>query len=156
MKQLLTIITAGTTLLAMACNGAQEKPATADNTDSIHVAAAGVQVATGMFEAFNRHDWPAMAAFYSDSALFLDPSLGKNYVTRTRQQVVAKYKEMGEMFVDIKDEVKAMYTSGDHVTVEFVSSGSSAQTGAWVLPICTVLTIKDGKIIKDATYYDQE
>lgn len=153
MKQLFILISAGCLGAATACNNPQQQPTPA--TDSAHTT-AGEQVVRQLFDAFNRHDWTQMAACYADTALFLDPSFGKEYVTKTRQQTIAKYTEMAAMFPDIKDDVKAVYAAGDHVTVEFVSSGSSAQTGAWQLPICTVFTLQQGKIIKDATYYDQE
>lgn len=151
MKQLLYTITAGCFLLAIACTGPQQPNAavTAGVT-------AETQLVKDMFAAFNRHDWTKMASYYSDTALFLDPSFGKVYVARSRQQVAEKYAALAAMFPDIKDDVQAVYASGDHVTVEFISSGSSAQTGPWTLPICTVLTVQEGKITKDATYYDQE
>ena len=41
-----------------------------------------IETARAMFDAFNRHDWNAMANYYSESASFLDPSYGKEYVTK--------------------------------------------------------------------------
>ncbi|WP_076381021.1 nuclear transport factor 2 family protein [Filimonas lacunae] len=145
MKHLLLSLTIITLLSITACN----IPAHPNSGTS-------EQVARNMFAAFNRHDWKQMADYYSDSALFLDPSLGKEPVYQTRQQIIKKYTELAALFPDIKDDVRQVYASGDHVTVEFVSSASSDSTGAWQLPICTVLTIQNGKIIRDATYYDQE
>jgi steroid delta-isomerase-like uncharacterized protein len=115
-----------------------------------------VAVAQKMFDAFNKHDWQSMAAYYSDDALFLDPSFGKDYVTKSREETIEKYKGYEQMFPDLHDEVVGMYASGDKVTVEFVSTGTSGDTLSFKLPIVTVLTFKDGVIIKDATYYDQE
>lgn len=153
MKQLFMMIMAGCLVTATACSNTQQKTPVANGTPT---ASAEEQLVRKMFAAFNRHDWAEMAACYADTALFLDPSFGKEYVAKTRQQTMAKYAEMAGMFTDIKDEVQAVYVAGNHVTVEFVSGGSSAQTGAWKLPICTVFTIENGRIIKDATYYDQE
>jgi hypothetical protein len=113
-------------------------------------------LARKMFEAFNQHNWEAMAAYYSDFALFLDPSLGKEYVKQTRNDVIEKYKGYQQMFPDIQDNVKGIYPSGDKVTVEFVSTGHSRDSLSFTLPIISVLAFKNGLIVKDATYYDLE
>jgi ketosteroid isomerase-like protein len=50
-----------------------------------------------------------------------------------------------------------MYPSGvKHITVEFISKGTGPDGKAFELPICTVLTVEDGKIAKDFTYYDNQ
>lgn len=107
-----------------------------------------------LFEAFNRHDWNAMANYYTDSALFLDPPYGSDYVVKSRKETVAKYAEMQKMFSDIHDEVVGVYPSQDKVTVEFVSTGTAEDGSKFELPIVSILTFKDGLIIRDATYYD--
>lgn len=109
-----------------------------------------------MFEAFNNHDWQTMASYYTESASFLDPAFGKDYVTKTQQETAAKYSDMQKMFPDLHDEVVGLYPSGDKVTVEFIATGSMGDSVSFRLPIVSVLTFKDGKIIRDATYYDQE
>jgi ketosteroid isomerase-like protein len=111
-------------------------------------------VARKMFEAFNRHAWDTMAGYYADTALFLDPSFGTEYVSKTREETAAKYHEMEAMFPNIHDEVVGMYASGDKVTVEFVSTGTMGDTLNFKLPIITVLSFKEGLIVRDATYYD--
>lgn len=112
-------------------------------------------VASAMFDAFNQHDWLKMAAFYSEEASFLDPSYGPEYVTKTRAEIVSKYTELQKLFPDIHDQVIGMYPYGDKVTIEFISTGTF-DTLTLKLPIISVLTFKDGLILKDATYYDQE
>lgn len=113
------------------------------------------KLAQEMFEAFNQHDWDKMAAYYSPDADFLDPSFGTAYVTRTQDQTSEKYAKLQAMFPDIRDDIKEMYSSGDKVVVEFVSSGASGDSIRFALPIISVLTFREGKIIRDATYYDQ-
>jgi len=116
------------------------------------------EIAKSMFEAFSRHDWKAMAEHYADSAHFLDPSLGKEYVHQSHGQIITKYGEMENVFPDIRDEIVGMYSSGDKVIVEFVSTGTAitdkGEQTSFRLPISSVLTIHDGKIVRDATYYD--
>jgi ketosteroid isomerase-like protein len=107
------------------------------------------------FEHFNQHDWPKMASLYSENADFKDPSLGKGIVKQTRQQVIKKYTELGQAFPNVTDSILTIYPSGPHhVTVEFLSTGTAADQSKFELPICTIFTIHDGKIIKDYTYYD--
>ncbi len=62
-------------VLLVCCD--QPKEATNQNT----------KIAEQLFAAFNQHDWKIMANLYADSALFLDPSLGKDYVTQSRQRL---------------------------------------------------------------------
>ncbi|MBA4054468.1 MAG: nuclear transport factor 2 family protein [Marivirga sp.] len=115
-----------------------------------------VSIASGMFDAFNQHEWGKMAGYYSDSALFLDPAFGKEYVTQSRASIIQKYKGFEEAFPDIQDQIVGMYASGDKVTVEFISTGNSPDGTSFRLPIVTVLTITNNLIVKDATYYDVE
>lgn len=134
-------------ILVAACSS-KEKEAEQQNAE----------LAKSMFEAFNRHDWKAMAEQYADAALFLDPSLGKEYVSQNHEQIITKYAEMEKMFPDIHDEIVGMYSTGDKVIVELISTGiATSDTGEQMtlrLPISSVLTIRGGKIVKDATYYD--
>lgn len=115
-----------------------------------------VNTARAMFDAFNRHDWNTMTKYYSESASFLDPSYGKDYVTKTREETAAKYSEMQKMFPDVHDELVGVYPSGDKVTIEFISTGTISDSVKFSLPIITVLTFENGLIVKDATYYDLE
>lgn len=116
--------------------------------------AENIEIVKAMFDAFNRHDWEGMAAYYIDSAEFLDPSFGKAYVRKSRAETAAKYREMEAILPDIHDEVVGMYPSGDKVVVEFVSTGTDPSGNKFSLPISSVITLKGGKIVKDATYYD--
>jgi ketosteroid isomerase-like protein len=113
-------------------------------------------VAQKMFDAFNNHQWSAMADAYDSTALFLDPSLGQAYVHQSHAQIEAKYAGMHKMFPDIHDEITGMYVAGDKVTVEFISTGRMNDSVSFTLPIVSVLTVQHGKIIRDATYYDLE
>jgi ketosteroid isomerase-like protein len=107
-----------------------------------------------MFDAFNRHDWKAMSEHYSDSALFLDPALGTEYIKQSRVETANKYAVMEEIFPDIKDEVITIFGKGDKVAIEFISSGTSADGIKFTLPISCVLTLDKNLIAQDATYYN--
>lgn len=131
---------------------AKKEPAPAASTT---VGSNPEGVARLMFERFNQHDWKGMAALYTDTAEFKDPSFGKGIVKQTRAETVKKYKDLNAMFTNFRDSVTAMYPSGDkHVTVEFISKGTAPDGTVFELPICTILTIENGFITKDFTYYD--
>lgn len=107
------------------------------------------------FEHFNNHEWTKMANMYSEVSEFKDPSLGQGIVKQTRQQIIDKYSELSKVFPDLHDQVAQVYPSGDkHIIVEFVSSGTAPDNSKFELPICTILTIENGIITKDFTYYD--
>ncbi len=132
--------------LLMSCSGNKPESTDGDN----------VVIVRSMFDAFNKHDWEAMADHYVDSASFLDPSFGKEYVIQSKTALVNKYAEMQQFLPDIHDEIVGLYPSEDKVTVEFISTGTMPDGAKFSLPITSILTVKGGKIVKDATYYDQE
>ncbi len=107
-----------------------------------------------MFDAFNRHDWKAMSEHYADSALFLDPATGMEYIRQTRAETADKYSAMEAIFPDVKDQVITIFAKGDKVAVEFISTGSSGDSITFKLPISCILTLKDNLIVRDATYYN--
>lgn len=111
-------------------------------------------VAQKLFEAFNKHNWKAMSELYTEQAQFLDPSFGPELVIKSRSETIAKYSEMQAAFPDIQDTIQNIYPSGETVTVEFISTGTAPDGTIFSLPIVSILTIRDGLIVKDATYYD--
>ena len=118
-------------------------------------ATAAEKLVTQYFEHFNKHDWTKMAAMYSDTAEFKDPSLGLGIIKLTRQQIVDKYSELQKMIPDVTDKVVSIYISGDnHVIIEFLSSGIAPDGSKFELPICTIFTIENGVITKDFSYFD--
>lgn len=107
------------------------------------------------FEHFNNHEWTKMANMYSEISEFKDPSLGKEIVKQTRQQIIDKYSELTQIFPDLHDRVIQTYPSGDkHIIVEFISTGTAPDNSKFELPVCTILTIENGVITKDFSYFD--
>ncbi|HVI49565.1 MAG TPA: nuclear transport factor 2 family protein [Chitinophaga sp.] len=138
-------------LLLLAVCGACVQPG-----GKISLANPNTMVVRELYDAFNDHNWTKMADCYKDTAIFLDPSFGLVPVTQTRQQTIEKYTALQKMFPDVRDSVVSIYGEKNHITVEFISSGTSADGKKWQLPICSVFTIEDGKIARDNTYYDQQ
>ena len=144
MKHIMTILL--TAFVLISCNNQNKKSmATTDNE----------KLVKQYFEHFNNHEWTKMANMYAETSEFKDPSLGQGIVKQTRQQIIKKYTELNEIFPDLNDQVVQTYPSGDkHIIVEFVSRGTAPDNSKFELPICTILTIENGKITKDFTYFD--
>jgi hypothetical protein len=107
------------------------------------------------FETFNKHDWAALANFYADTAQFKDPTLGKGIVTQNKQQTIKKYTELNAVFPNLQDKIVNTYVANDSIiVVEFISTGTAIDNTSFKLPICTILTLRNGLIVKDFTYFD--
>lgn len=114
-----------------------------------------VELVNLYFEHFNNQEWTKMAEMYIENADFKDPSLGLGIVKQTREEIIAKYSGLNEIFPDLHDEIIQVYPSGEkNVIVEFISTGTAPDGTKLELPICTIFTFEDGKITKDFSYYD--
>lgn len=131
-------------VVSMACQNEKS----ADNT------AANKAIIETYYTHFNKHDWQKMAEMYADTAEMKDPAYGNKVVKMTPAEIQKKYEELNKTIPDVKDSVVSMYHSGDNVIVEFVSTGTAPDNSKFELPICTIFEIKNGKITKDFTYYD--
>ena len=106
------------------------------------------------FKHFNNHEWQKMADMYVEQPEMKDPAYGIKNLKMTKADIVKKYTELHQMIPDVLDNVIKIYHSGDNVIVEFESSGTAPDGSKFTLPICTIFEIKNGKITKDLTYYD--
>lgn len=135
-------------LIAISCQ--QSKPIAVEQDHS----AANKAIIEQYFTHFNNHDWQKMVAMYIAQPEMKDPAYGLKNVKMSHNEIVKKYSELQKMIPDVQDRVVAMYPSENHVIVEFESSGTGPDGKKFSLPICTIFEIKDGKISKDLTYYD--
>jgi ketosteroid isomerase-like protein len=148
MKKLILILCLLVSLFS--CKENEEK-----KVETNTAASANEKIVRQLYEHFNNHNWAKMASLYTNPADFRDPSLGQNIVQQTHEQTIKKYTELSQMIKDLRDDVTAIYPSGDkHIIVEFTSSGIAPDGSKFTLPICNILTIENGKITKDFTYYD--
>jgi len=144
MKKILTLIVL--TFALISCNEQKQNTMSTTNNEKL---------VKQYFEHFNKHDFVKMANMYAETTDFKDPSLGQGIVKQTRQQIIDKYSELAKFFPDLHDKVIQTYPSGDkHIIVEFVSSGTGPDKVKFELAICTILTIENGLITKDFTYFD--
>lgn len=148
MKYLITILFATITLIS--CNNQTQ------NIMAITIQQTNNEkLVQQYFEHFNNHEWIKMANIYAETSEFKDSSLGQGTVKQTRQQIIDKYSELNKIFPDLHDQVIQTYPSGDkHIIVEFVSTGTAPDKSKFELQICTILTIENGIITKDFSYFD--
>lgn len=134
------------------CQQKIEVPKEKDN------AAANVTIVRQMFDAFNAHDWAKMANFYTNPYKALDPAFGLKHVEKTHEDMLKHYGSLQEWSPNVKDSLILVEPIGKNkVLVQFVSKGNMAENNmAWELPICSILTVENGKVATDETYYDSE
>jgi limonene-1,2-epoxide hydrolase len=148
-RTLLTIISL---LIITACN---QQNIGNDMKEEKTMENKNIQLVNQYFQHFNDHNWSEMANMYIPNPQFKDPTLGKDIITLSRDEITAKYSELNSIFLDIHDEIINIYPSGEKfVIVEFVSTGTDGDGNKFELPICTIFEIKNGKITKDFTYFD--
>ncbi|MCW3465511.1 nuclear transport factor 2 family protein [Chitinophaga nivalis] len=118
----------------------------------ISLANANVHVVKELYEAFNAHDWTKAADCYADTAIFLAPGGSTDTLLQTRQQTIAGYQALQKTFPDIRHEVKEVYGERNHIIVEFIAEATGSDGSKWQRPMCSVFTVKEGKIKCDHTY----
>lgn len=101
------------------------------------------------FGTFNRHDLDGIVKLYAPDAVLSAPG----YCTpRQGEEGVRKaYGDLFKGYPDISDEVTGYVAQGDHIAVQY-----KAHVGKYVVPIASFLTLKDGLIERDDTYYDSQ
>jgi ketosteroid isomerase-like protein len=107
------------------------------------------------FEAFNRHDADAIQDLYAKDAMLRSPDhpelLGNSKIADTYRWIFAAIP-------DAKDTILSIESTGSNVYVQFVLTGhlKDAQSKAVSVRIMSVYTVRDHRIVSDATYYDRK
>ena len=142
-------------LVLTSCNNSTKTPNLTNMSNQPSSQTNNEKLVKKYFEHFNKHEWTKMASLYSEIADFKDPTLGKGIVKQTRQQIIDKYSALNKVFPDLHDEVIKTYVSGEnHIIIEFVSTGTAPDNTKFELPICAIMTIENGLITKDFSYFD--
>lgn len=123
-----------------------------------NLSAANVATIRQMFDAFNAHDWKKMTTFYANPYQALDPAFGMKHINQAHDEMLKHYSGLEAFSPDVKDSLILVEPVGKNkILVQFVSKGTMTEPKMpWSLPICSILTLENGKIIADETYYDNE
>lgn len=107
------------------------------------------QLVDARFATFNRHDLDGIVKLYAPEAVLTSPG----FCTPRQGQEGARrsYGDLFKAYPDISDEVVSYVAEGDHIAVQFV-----VHLGKYSAPLATFLTVKDGLIVRDDTYYDAQ
>ncbi len=114
-------------------------------------------IITAEFEAFNKHDIDALVALYSEDAETRSP--GDLASTFGRDRIRETYQGHFDNIPDVHDSVQNIVAEGENGAVEFIASWSQPTAddpdARGSLKIAAFLTVRDGKIVKDITYFDR-
>ncbi len=150
MKQILVI-----SLIAL--TGLFLSQCTADKKNSLQ------DIITAHFEAMNRHDTIAISKFYSDSATLESPNWeGTKKGPAEAREVYSRYFISSP---DLKYTISHILSTENEIVVEYESHGTMMHLEdggpaymlgkTYTLKNSTRFEIKDGKIMKSVSYFDQ-
>jgi ketosteroid isomerase-like protein len=105
------------------------------------------------FAAVRRHDLEAIVALYAKDAVETSPAFCRD---RTGPEGARQtYAELFQAFPNITDDVITYVVDGDHVAVQFVARSRRPDgTFAFEVPLANFLTVRNGRIVRDETYFD--
>jgi len=115
------------------------------------------QVILALFEAFNRHDTEALVELYSEDARILSPG---DIEPRVGHAVVRDiYAGHFDNIPGVHDAVQNIIAEGNRGSVEFIASWDQPTEddpdARGQLRIAAFITVKNGKIVQDITYFDR-
>jgi ketosteroid isomerase-like protein len=112
-------------------------------------------VVEARFAAFKERDVNAIAALYAPNAITTSPGFCAD---RTgRDAVKTTYSDLFRVYANIQDEVTSMVVDGNHVAVQFIAHARKPDGSAlFDVRIANFLTVENGLITRDDTYFDSK
>jgi len=121
------------------------------------------QVVEKHFAALNKHDLDLLAADYGANVQFY--SVSWDGLKTGIPEVRLAYSRYWKTSPDLVYKISKVVYGNQSATVEYETSGTMTnleggspaymQDKKYTLKNCTIIQIKDGKIIYDSTYFDQ-
>lgn len=115
------------------------------------------------FKALASHDVAAIASGYADNAEVYSPNW--EGAKKGREGVTDVYSRYFKSTPDMVYKVTHVISAGDNIVVEYTSTGtlSNPENGTpaymkdkkYTANYCAVFTMQNGKIIREADYFDQ-
>jgi steroid delta-isomerase-like uncharacterized protein len=110
--------------------------------------------------AWNSHDMERVISFYTDDCVCED--LGAGVVNHGKKELEVFFKASFDAFPDMKFELKSVFSAGDWVASEYISSGTHAHSGFGIpatgkrfsIRTASIAEMRDGKICRSADYYN--
>ena len=114
-------------------------------------------VILALFEAFNDHDVEALVALYSPDAVTRSP--GDIEASVGLEPIRETYAGHFDSIPGVHDAVTNIVVEGAQGSVEFVASWNQPTEGdpdaRGTLRIASFITVKNGKIVRDISYFDR-
>ncbi len=115
------------------------------------------QIVVALFTAFNRHDVEALVELYSVDTKIVSPGVIE---PRFGREVVREiYQDHFDNIPGVHDAVQNIVAEGNRAAVEFIATWDQPNEdnpdARGSLRIPTFITVRNGKIVEDITYYDQ-
>lgn len=113
------------------------------------------------FAAWNAHDVEKIASFFTDDLAYEHVPRGETY--RSKDQLKAWVKASFDAIPDFKLDITSLFASGDLLACEWVMTGTDTHplspdapaTGkSFSVRGTTIAQMKDGKIQREADYWD--
>ena len=116
-------------------------------------------LARDYLEAWNRRDWDRWTELFHQEYTYTG---GDGQTQKGPQAGMDVGQMFATAFPDGKLEIKHVHTAGDVAIVEFIGRGTHegdlmgiSPTGKGMeIPVCTILTFRDGKIVAEREYMD--
>ena len=117
--------------------------------------AGPIEAVRHKFAAFNRHDVGAIEEIYSSRATLNSPDY-RNLIGN--KPIAETYRQLFDSIPDANDKIELLESAGEHVYAQFVLSGhwNGLQDKPISVRIMAAYTVRGGRIIEDATYYDRK
>jgi steroid delta-isomerase-like uncharacterized protein len=112
------------------------------------------------FETWNTHDLDTMLSYFTDDCVY--ENLARQQTYHGKSEIEAWAKAAFKAIPDFKLEIRSLFVSGEWVACEWVMTGTPvggipnlpATPGSFSVRGSTIAQLKDGKILRNADYWD--
>lgn len=109
-----------------------------------------------MIIAYNNAAWESMESYYTDTIEFFNPVFRPEPYKRPKKALQEANQKFAAQTLEWNIDIMGLYTFEDKVIVEMDYTQTTKDSIFSREFICTIFTLKNGKIIKDAAYYNEQ
>jgi ketosteroid isomerase-like protein len=110
------------------------------------------EITRNFYEAYNLRDWDALAALMSPRIEWFHAARGE--LIRGVEAVTALFRSSAEAFPEAHVSVSAVHESAETVIAEWSYISARSRSRLRKALACDVTQIRDGKVVRGATYGD--
>jgi len=102
----------------------------------------------------NKQDWKAVAAFYVDSPMMMTSPDGVEFKKSSHNEIIEQHTGLANMIKDLRFDITSIVADSNRVAYEFTATGI-INGRKNIMPLSCFATFENGKITRDATYFDE-